>query len=92
MLAHKSAIRQCRRSLRRMATNKRNKSVLRTQVKKLRDLIAAKDKEGAKKLLPDVISAIDKTVTKGAIHKKKGSRFKSRLTRQVEAITPAALK
>jgi len=92
MLRHSSAIRQWRRSLRRTSINKRNRAVLRTQVKKLRDLMASKDKEAAKKLLPEVISAIDKTISKGAIHKNKGSRYKSRLSRQVEALNPAPSK
>ncbi|MFQ6039135.1 MAG: 30S ribosomal protein S20, partial [Candidatus Aminicenantales bacterium] len=51
MAQHKSAIRQWRRSLRRNLINRRNKSLLRTQIKKIRAAISRKDKEEAKKLL-----------------------------------------
>jgi len=92
MAHHQSAIRQQRRSLRRAAVNKSNTSTLRTQVKKLRMLIDNKNKEGAKKLLPSVFTTIDKAVKKRAIHKNTGSRYKSRLNRQVELITPSPAK
>jgi small subunit ribosomal protein S20 len=92
MAHHQSAIRQERRSIRRNAINKKNKSALRSEVKKIKELIEAKDKDGAKKLLPKVVSAIDQNVKKKAIHKNKGSRTKSRLSRQIEQITPAPAK
>jgi small subunit ribosomal protein S20 len=92
MAHHQSAIRQQRRSVRRTAINKSNTSTLRTQVKKLRALIDNKDKESAKKLLPVVFSTIDKAVKKRAIHKNTGSRYKSRLNRQVELINPSPAK
>ena len=86
MAHHKSAIRQERRSLRRKAVNTQNKSVFRTSIRKVREAIEAKDQEGAKKLLPGVFSAIDGAVKKGAIHTNTGSRYKSRLNRQVDLI------
>jgi small subunit ribosomal protein S20 len=92
MAHHPSAVRQHRRSLRRQAINKRNKSAVRSQVKKLRELISKKDKESARKLLPEVVSAIDKTVGKGSLHKNKGARTKSRLSRQIELINSAPSK
>jgi small subunit ribosomal protein S20 len=92
MAHHPSAVRQHRRSLRRRAVNKSNISGLRSEVKKVRELIEKKDKDGARKLLPEVFSAVDKTAQKGAIHKNKGSRVKSRLSRQVEAINPGPTK
>ncbi len=83
MAQHKSAVRQMRRSIRRNAVNKKNKSALRTRMKKLRETIANKDQEGAKKLLPSVFSAIDQAVKKKTIHANTGSRYKSRLHKQV---------
>lgn len=85
----KSAIKQWRHSLRRNTINKRNKSLLRSQIKRLRNAIENKDSEKAKKLLPETFSIIDKTVKKGTIHKNKGNRYKSRLSRQVELINPS---
>ncbi len=92
MAHHQSAIRQQRRTVRRTAISKRNTSTLRSQVKKLRAMIGTKDKETAKKLLPVVFSTIDKSVKKGTIHKNTGSRYKSRLSRQVELINSSPAK
>ena len=87
MAHHKSAIQQWRRSLRRNAINKKNKSALRKQIKKLRDAIQNKDRDAAQELLPPTFSLIDKSVKKGTIHENKGNRYKSRLSHQVELIT-----
>ena len=92
MAQHKSALRQWRRSLRRNAINKRNKSTLRTQIKHLRTAIEKKDSESAQKLLSQTFSIIDTSVKKGTIHRNTGNRYKSRLSRQVEIIKPTAAK
>jgi small subunit ribosomal protein S20 len=92
MAQHKSAIRQGRRSLYRNAVNKRNKSILRTQIKKIKAAIENKDKEEAEKLLPVTFSIIDKSVKKGTIHPNTGSRYKSRISKQLEMINPSAPK
>ena len=92
MAQHKSAKRQWRRSLRRNEINKRNKSLLRSQVKKLRAAIESKNSEEAQKLLPQTFSLIDRSIKKGAIHENTGNRYKSRLSRQVEMISSSASK
>jgi small subunit ribosomal protein S20 len=92
MAKHPSAERQHRSGLKKTAVNKKNKSSLRTQVKKLRGLIEAQDKDGAQKTLPGVVKSIDQTVRKGTIHANTGSRYKSRLSRQVNEIKPAPAK
>jgi len=92
MAYHKSAVRQRRRSIRRNAINRQNKSALRTQVKKLREAIEKSDKETARKLVSSTVSLIDKSVKKGTIHKNKGARTKSRLMRQVGLISPSPSK
>jgi small subunit ribosomal protein S20 len=52
-------------------------------MRKIREAAAAKDREAAAKMLPGVFKAIDTSVKKGAIKKNTGSRYKSRLSRQV---------
>ncbi|MGB9835847.1 MAG: 30S ribosomal protein S20 [Candidatus Saccharicenans sp.] len=89
-LRHKSAIRQHRRSLRRRAINQRNKSMMRTYIKKVREAIESGNREAALELLPKVFKVIDKTVAKGAIHKNTGSRYKSRLSKQVQMMGTSA--
>jgi small subunit ribosomal protein S20 len=92
MARHKSAIRQHRRSLRRKAVNTRSKSALRTQMRKIREAIDAKDREGSAKMLPALFKAIDMSVKKRSIKKNTGSRYKSRLSRQVALLNPTTAK
>jgi len=78
--------------LRRRAINKANKSRLRTQMKRLKQAAENKNIEEARRLLPQTISLIDKSVKKGTIHRNTGNRYKSRLTRLVEALEPSSSK
>jgi ribosomal protein S20 len=48
--------------------------------------------EEAQKLLPSVFSAIDQAVKKGTIHKNTGSRYKSRLSRQIMLLAAGPAK
>jgi len=92
MARHKSALRQHRGSLRKKSVNTQTKSALRTSMRKLREAIADNDREGSAKMLPGVFQVIDKSVKKGAIKKNTGSRYKSRLSRQVGLIPLAPAK
>ena len=92
MAIHNSALRQHRRSIRRTAVNKKNKSGLRTEVRKVRELIADQKKDEAQKSLAGLQSIVDKNVKKRAIHKNKANRLKSRLSRQAAGVTAAASK
>jgi small subunit ribosomal protein S20 len=60
---------------------------MKTYIKKIREAINDGQRETALQLLPKVFKAIDKTVAKGAIHKNTGSRYKSRLSKQVQMMT-----
>ena len=92
MARHKSAIRQHRRSLRRKAVNTQAKSALRTKMRKVREAIKSQDREAAAKMLPGLYQVIDRSVKKGAIKKNTGSRYKSRLSRQVALLSPTPAK
>jgi len=61
-------------------------------MRKIREAIEAKDREGSLKLLPGVFKAIDTGVKKGAIKKNTGSRYKSRISRQVALLNPTPAK
>ncbi len=89
MAHHKSAIRQHRRSLRRNEINTQNRSALHTSMRKIREAVKANDIEKVKALLPRVVSTIDRSVKKGVIQKNTGSRYKSRITRQIGLLKPA---
>jgi small subunit ribosomal protein S20 len=61
-------------------------------MRKMREAIEEKDREAAVKMLPSLTKAIDTSVKKGAIKKNTGSRYKSRLSRQVAQLSPAPAK
>ena len=91
MAKHASALKQQRQGVKRRARNRKNVSQLKTQVKKLRGLVQSGDAAAAKAALDETVSAIDKAARKGVIHDNAASRFKSRLTRHVNAVqAPAA--
>jgi small subunit ribosomal protein S20 len=83
---HASALKQMRQSLKHRARNRRNLSQLKTQVKKLRSLIASGDAQAAKDLLPATVSAIDRAAKKGIVHDNAAARYKGRLTRRVNTL------
>lgn len=83
MAHHASALKQMRQSLKHRARNRKNLSLVRTEIRKLREVVAKGDAEAARKLLPETVGAIDKAAKKGIIHDNAAARYKSRLTRHV---------
>jgi small subunit ribosomal protein S20 len=83
---HASALKAERQGIKRRARNRRNLSQVKTQLKKLRDAIAKGDKDGASKMLSETVGEIDKAAKKGVLHDNAASRYKSRLTRHVNAL------
>jgi small subunit ribosomal protein S20 len=75
-----------RQGVKRNERNRANLSQLKTQVKKLRALIAKGDAGEAKKALDVTVSEIDKAAKKGIVHDNAAARYKSRLTRRVNAL------
>lgn len=82
----KSAIKNVRKNRRRREINRSRQSALRTQIKKLRTLVAARDAEGAIKQLPETIRIIDRSIRKGVLHRNAAARQKSRLTLAVRSL------
>lgn len=87
MAHHASALKQERQSLKRRARNRRNVSQLKTQVRKLRAAIEKGDGDAARKLLSETVGEIDKAAKKGVVHDNAASRYKSRLSRKVNALS-----
>ncbi len=84
MANYKNAEKALRQSQRRRMYNKRNLSMMRTYIKKLRKKIEAKaEGDELKELLKTTVAIIDRSVKKGVIKENTGNRYKSRLTRQV---------
>lgn len=84
MANHKSALKRERQSLRRRERNRANKTKIKTLSKNVLAAIdEAKSPEQAQAALKIAIPVIQKTATKGTIHKKNASRKVSRLTKRV---------
>jgi len=80
---HKSAEKRVRQSERRRDINRSNRAQLRTSIKKLRGALTGADSKEISSALPTTISAIDKAVQKGVLHRNAAARHKSRLTVRV---------
>lgn len=83
---HRSAEKRDRQNASRNAINTTNRTRLRTSIKKLRTVIDTGDSQEAQALLPETISAIDKSVQKGVLHRNAAARHKARLTGHVNAL------
>ncbi|MFN6963297.1 MAG: 30S ribosomal protein S20 [Pyrinomonadaceae bacterium] len=86
MANHKSAEKRVRQTLKRNEINRRNRSRLRTQIKKLRSAISGHDAAASGEQLAPTVSIIDKMVNKGIIHRNTAARYKARLTRHVNEL------
>lgn len=75
-----SVLKRVRQTERRTAVNRRNRSEMRTAVKRFRAALAAGDRAAAEKLLRPTLSAIDVAVRHGVLHRNTADRQKSRLT------------
>lgn len=86
MANHKSAEKRNKQNAVRTARNTHIRTTMRTYVKQVREAVAAEDKDAAQAALLKAVSYIDKTATKGVIHKATASRKISRLTKLVNTL------
>ena len=73
----KSAVKAARQSLVRRDRRTSYKTMMKTQMRKLRDAVKAGKKEEAVKLLPGVYKAIDTAAKKNIIHRRNADRKKA---------------
>jgi len=83
---HKSAAKRNRQNAIRQARNAHVRSTMRNLVKQVREAVTAGDKEAAQTLLAKTVPYIDRTATKGVIHKATASRKISRLNKLVNTL------
>jgi len=83
---HKSALKRNKQTAIRTARNTHIRSTMRTLVKGVREAVAAGDQQAAQTALAKAIPYIDKTATKGVIHKATASRKISRLSKLVNTL------
>ena len=89
MAHHASALKQMRQGVKHRARNRKNLSLLKTHLKRLRAAVAKGDGQEAGKLLSSTVGQIDKAAKKGVIHDNAAARYKSRLSRRVKALAAA---
>ena len=86
MANHFSALKRARQTEKRTATNRANTSRLRGALREMRESLAKGDKAAAEKSYRETVSALDKAIQKGVLHKNTAARYKSRLSVRVKAV------
>jgi small subunit ribosomal protein S20 len=86
----KSAKKAARQTVRRTEVNKARRSRLKTFVRKVEEAIASGNKEAANLALREAQPEIQRSASKGIIHKNTASRKISRLSARIKAISAAA--
>jgi len=84
---HKSALKRARQSEVTRLINTGYKTRVKNVVKEVRSAIAEGSGDQAKETLKKAVSVLQKTASKGAIHKKKASRKISRLALQINQLS-----
>lgn len=92
MPSHKSTAKSMHQQQVRHQRNVAHRSKFKTAVKKVLQSAEAGDVTTAKEALAQAIPIIDRTCSKGVIHKNKAARHKSKLSRRVGALTAQAEK
>ena len=91
MANHVSALKRVRATERKTAVNRLRKSRLRTQVRKMRRLLAGGEVQAAQAALPQTYSLVDRAAKWGVIKKNTAARYKARLAAHLSKLTrPAA--
>lgn len=79
----KSQIKRIRTNEERRLRNKSIRSAVRTEIRKLREAVAAGDKAAAEAQLRVASRALDKAVTKGVFHRNSAANKKSNMAHAV---------
>jgi len=82
-----SAQKRIRQTTKRTARNKHVRTSVRSPMKTVREAITGNNKKAAKDALAEAVKKIDSAVSKGVYPKKTGSRYVSRLSAHVAAMS-----
>lgn len=86
MANHPSAEKQARSSKKKQTYNNIIKGQIRSLEKNFRALVIKKEKTQAETTLKNLLSELDKAVSKGCFHKNKTARKKSQYYRLIKAL------
>jgi len=84
---HPSALKRARQNEVKRIRNKGYKTRVKKAVKEVRTALADRSSEDAHKSFVKAVSVIQKTASKGVIHKNQASRKISRLARQINQLS-----
>ena len=87
MPQRKCALKMLRGDKKRRLRNSKVKNDLKKSLKKFQSLLAAKNSQEAKQMLPEIVSKLDKAARKGIISQNTASRRKSRLSIRLKKIS-----
>lgn len=85
-----SAKKRLRQNVVRRTYNRSIKKAIRTQIRKVRDAVTAKDAGLAENELRLVAKKLDKAASRHIIHRNQASRLKSRLSARIKALKTTA--
>ena len=86
MANHVSSLKRARQTERKTEVNRANKSRVRGGLRALREALQKGDAKAVTEQYRATVSALDKSVQKGILHKNTASRYKSRLSARVKAV------
>lgn len=82
----KSAVKRVKTSERNRLRNLGYKTQIKTIIKKLSELVQNKDTESAKKTANAAFALIDRSTTKGVLHRSSAARKKSRISKWLKSL------
>jgi small subunit ribosomal protein S20 len=89
MANHVSSLKRARQTERKTAVNRANKTRVRNSLRSLREALHKGDAKSVGEQYRATVSALDKSVQKGTLHKNTASRYKSRLSARVKTVSAA---
>jgi small subunit ribosomal protein S20 len=81
-----SAKKRMRQDAGRRARNRSTKAGLRTQLRKVREAITAKDADASQTEFKTLVKKLDKAAAKKVIHRNRAARTKSRVSYAIKAL------
>lgn len=86
-----SAKKRLRQNIKHRLRNRQVKAALRTQIRKLREAIKERNINTAEEQMILTMKKIDKSCTKGVLHKNTAARMKSRLVKSLNKLKAGAV-
>ena len=90
MANHVSSLKRARQTVTKTEVNRANRSRVRYSLRQMREALASGKPEVAQTQFRATVSALDKSVQKGVLHKNTVSRYKSRLNARLKTLVLGA--